>query len=55
MKLRRTYRAVRLVGRHRYLTIKWLHPGVQAIRAGLWQLQVGRLLVRLSRTLTHQR
>ncbi len=51
MKIRRTVRGVYLVGRRRYLTVKWLRPGVSAIQAGLRQWQAGRLLVRLSRTL----
>jgi hypothetical protein len=51
VKIRRAYRGVYLAGHRRYLTVKWLRTGVRAIRAGLWQWQAGRLLVRLSRTL----
>lgn len=54
MRVKRTYRGAYLSGRCRYLTAKWLRPGVKAIRAGLWQVQVGRLLVRCSWTLAHQ-
>ncbi len=51
MKVKRCVGGIFLSGRHRYMTVKWLRSGVQAIRAGLWQRQVGRLLVRISRKL----
>lgn len=46
--VRRTYRGFYLSGRRRYVKVKWLHPGVRAVRWGLWQVQVGRLLVRVA-------
>jgi hypothetical protein len=51
MRLKRTYGGWHLSGRRRYMTVKWLRPGVTAIRSGLWQRQVGRLLVRVARRL----
>jgi len=55
LKARRAYRSVCLIGRRRYLRVKWLLPGVRAIRAGIWQVQIGRLLVRQSWTLDARR
>ncbi len=54
VRLERAVRGWRIVGRTRYLTVKWLRPDVAAVRAGVWQRQVGRLLVRVSRTLAAQ-
>lgn len=51
VRVKRTYRGVYLSGRRRYVTVKWLRPGVRTVRSGIWQWQVGRLLVRLSWTL----
>lgn len=51
LRVRRTYRGWYLSGRCRYLKVKWLHRDVRAIRAGLWQVQVGRVLMRCSWTL----
>lgn len=51
VKARRVYRGVAVIGPRRYVTVKWLRAGVWAVRAGLWQGQVGRLLVRVSRKL----
>ncbi len=52
MRARRTVRGWYLVVRRRYLKVVWLRPGVVAIRCGIRQWQVGRLLVRVSRTLS---
>lgn len=54
MRISRTYRGVHLSGRRRYLTIKWLLPGVRPIRSGIWQARAGRVFVRLAWTLAEQ-
>ncbi len=51
VRLKRTVRGWYIVGRRRFVTVKWLRPGVVAIRAGIRTWQVGRLPVRVSRTL----
>lgn len=47
---KRTPRGWYFVGRYRYVTVKWLRRKVRR-RAGVRQVQFGRLLVRLSPTL----
>lgn len=46
--LRRTAHGWYLVGRKHYLTVKWV-PGWQAITSGLYQAQLGPLLIRIGR------
>lgn len=44
-----------LVGRRYYWKLKRLRPGQAAQDFGVWQVQHGRWLARLSRTLAEQR
>ncbi len=51
MRVKRAVGGFYVSGCHLFLTVKWLRPRLRALRGGIRQWQVGRLLVRLSPTL----